>query len=643
MFTVRRSPHNPLVEPNSQHPWEAFGTFNGSPVTVQGKTHVLFRALGRPDPLRAPGVYLSSIGKATSEDGETFLPNHTQFIAPSEPWDMFGCEDPRVTFFEGKYYTFYTAVGGVPFGASNIKVACAVSSDLETVEEKHLVTPFNAKAMALFPERINGKVTVLFTAHPDEPPQKMVFAQADSIEEFFTEAFWHTWHTRIDDHTITLVRSDVDFTEVGAVPVYTDEGWLLIYSYIQDYFDSGRRTFTIEAALLDHHDIRKVRGHSHSPLLTPEEPYEQYGVVGRVVFPSGALVRGDTLDIYYGGGDTCTAKASVHLPHLIDSLVPERRVQLVERFAQNPIRRPQKDGSFESRCVFNPAAIDIDGTAYILFRAMSEDNTSTVGLAISRDGERIDEVLKDPIYVPRAPFEMKRGTPTGNSGCEDPRIVRVDDYLYIFYTSYDGVEHPCVAFSKIHLHDFVSRRFNMWSEPIRISPSGVGDKDAAVFPKKIDGKYLLIHRIDPIICGDYFTDLNFTEFAVKRCIEIAHPRPGTWEHEKVGIAGPPIETSEGWLLIYHAVSKHKHYQLGALLLDKENPTLIRGRLSEPLLAPEREYERVGDIPNVVFSCGQIVRGDTVLLYYGGADMYLCGATFSLSELLKRLTWKPYTQ
>jgi predicted GH43/DUF377 family glycosyl hydrolase len=150
-------------------------------------------------------------------------------------------------------------------------------------------------------------------------------------------------------------------------------------------------------------------------------------------------------------------------------------------------------------------------------------------------------------------------------------------------------------------------------------------------------------HIDPIICGDYFTDLNFTEFAVKRCIEIAHPRPGTWEHEKVGIAGPPIETSEGWLLIYHAVSKHKHYQLGALLLDKENPTLIRGRLSEPLLAPEREYERVGDIPNVVFSCGQIVRGDTVLLYYGGADMYLCGATFSLSELLKRLTWKPYTQ
>jgi predicted GH43/DUF377 family glycosyl hydrolase len=581
-------------------------------------------------------VYLSSIGKAVSEDGETFSPEHIQFIAPSESWDMFGCEDPRVTFFEGKYYTFYTAVGGVPFGASNIKVACAVSSDLETVEAKHLVTPFNAKAMALFPERINGKVTVLFTAHPDEPPQKMVFAQADAIEEFFTEAFWHAWHTRIDEHTITLVRSDVDFTEVGAVPVYTDEGWLLVYSYIQDYFDSGRRTFTIEAALLDHRDIRKVRGHSRSALITPEEPYEQYGVVGRVVFPSGALVRGDTLDIYYGGGDTCTAKASLHLPHLIDSLVPERRQQLVERFAQNPIRRPQKDGSFESRCVFNPAAIDIDGTAYILFRAMSEDNTSSVGLAISKDGEHIDEVLKDPIYVPRASFEMKRGTPTGNSGCEDPRLTRIGDIIYMYYVAYNGITPPAVAMTSIAVNDFKKKKWS-WSRPVLVTADGVDDKDACLHPEKVNGKYFLFHRVGGRICGDFGSSPAFPERNNFKNIPILGPRPGMWDSVKVGISVPPIKTKKGWILLYHGVSQRSRYRVGAVLLDLKDPTKVLARSTDALFEPQEAYETEGQVNYVVFPCGAVVRDGIIYMYYGGGDSVIDVAFVSINDLLESLT------
>src|SRR3989338_7532420 len=165
MYVIRRSQNNPLLTPQTPHPWEALGTFNPSPIKKGSITHVLYRALGRPDALMTPAG-ISTIGKALSLDGEKFQ-NRRQFIIPSEAWEKFGCEDPRVTFFEGTHVIFYTALGGQPFGPDNIKVACALSKDLETIDEKHLVTPFNAKAMALFPERINGKITALLTAHTD--------------------------------------------------------------------------------------------------------------------------------------------------------------------------------------------------------------------------------------------------------------------------------------------------------------------------------------------------------------------------------------------------------------------------------------------------------------------------------------------
>jgi predicted GH43/DUF377 family glycosyl hydrolase len=175
MYVIKRSSQNPLIVPTNDKPWEAQGTFNPSPVKIGNATHILYRALSHPDVLMIPGG-LSTIGKAVSVDGGKFQ-NRKQFIVPEHDWEKYGCEDPRVTFFEGKYYTFYTALGGIPFGPGNIKVACAVSKDLETIEEKHLITPFNAKAMTLFPERINGKITVILTAHTDEPPAKIAIAK----------------------------------------------------------------------------------------------------------------------------------------------------------------------------------------------------------------------------------------------------------------------------------------------------------------------------------------------------------------------------------------------------------------------------------------------------------------------------------
>src|SRR3989344_7067864 len=188
MFVVKRSTHNPLIAPIDEREWESRGTFNPSPVLKDRILHLLYRAQGRPDALMAHGG-ISTIGKALSLDGEVFQ-DRREFIVPQESWEQFGCEDPRVTFFEGKYYIFYTALGGIPFGPHNIKVACAVSSDLETIESRHLVTPFNAKAAALFPERVNGKVTLILTAHTDEPPARITLAQCDRIEELWDRNFW---------------------------------------------------------------------------------------------------------------------------------------------------------------------------------------------------------------------------------------------------------------------------------------------------------------------------------------------------------------------------------------------------------------------------------------------------------------------
>ncbi|HET8581507.1 MAG TPA: hypothetical protein VFL98_03535 [Candidatus Paceibacterota bacterium] len=637
MYVVRRSPNNPILSPDPGRTFESAAAFNGCAVKKGRDTYLIYRAMARPDPLVAPGTYRSTIGIAKLAGGERAT-RQREFIVPSEAWDAYGCEDPRTTLFEGRYYTFYTALGGVPFGPDNIKVACAVSDDLFSIAEKHLVTPFNAKAMALFPERIGGKVAVILLAHQDEGDSKatIAIAYADHVEEFFEEAYWRAWDATIGQHALPLVRSAEDFAEIGAAPVKTNEGWLLIYSYIQNYFRGDERVFGIEGVLLDRGEPQRVIGRTESPILVPEAPYEIYGHVGRVAFPAGALIEGKRLDIYYGGADTVCAKASLYLPHLLDAMLPGRREALVARAPENPIIVPDAAHPWRARDVMNAAAFDLDGEVQILFRAMSPDNTSTVGLATSKDGIHIDTVSDEPIYVPRADFEQKRGGAGGNSGCEDPRAIPIGRTLYMLYTSYDGASVPRVALTSIPLAAFRARDFSQWSMPVRISPSGIDDKDAAIIPKPIDGKYLVLHRINSMICMDCFNDLSLSEHAITRAIEILRPRDGTWEALKVGIAGPPVATRRGWLLFYHAVGDDRTYRISAALLDANDPTRVIARLAEPLLVPEKQWEKEGEVPNVVFSCGQVVRRDTIFLYYGGADKVLGVATLSLKDLLDRL-------
>jgi|CXWL01.1.fsa_nt_gi predicted GH43/DUF377 family glycosyl hydrolase len=637
MLVVQRSPKNPILSPLPSHAWERIGTFNPSPLQEGETTHLYYRALSEPDALRTPDRGFSTIGYAQQKSGGDFE-DRQQVIAPSESFDQYGCEDPRATFFEGKYYVFYTALGGYPFAASNIKVAVAIGDSPTKLSEKHLVTPFNAKAATLFPKRINGDVVLLLTAHTDwtedHPRPTIAIARSKRIEDFWSEDFWKTWQENLPLYALPDVRRhDSEHMEVASTPLYTDSGWLLIYSHIQNYYDETRRIFGIEAVLLDLENPQTILGKTLHPFLVPEESYERYGLVSNITFPSGALLRGDTLEVYYGGADTVCALARLSYRDLLDAMTEEKRENFMKRHGDEPIIAPIREHAWESSAVFNTAAIDLDGSVHLLYRAMGKDNTSVLGYARLADGVTVDERLPDPVYVPRASFEQKQGKLDGNSGCEDPRVSCIDDTLYLCYTAYDGVHPTRGALSIISKEDFIAKNF-AWSTPSLLTPDNTNDKDICVFGEKINGKIVLMHRIDPVICLDQFDTLPSTR-TVDRCIELMDVRKGMWDSVKVGAGAPPIKIPEGWLFIYHAVGEDHTYRLGAALLD-ESGTTILARTALPILSPILPFEKIGIVPNVVFSCGAVLREDTLFVYYGGADTAIGVATISKSVLIQKL-------
>lgn len=634
MFSVKPSPHNPILRPVRQHNWEKVAATNASPIQIGDTLHLLYRAIGNPDRMVAPDLFRSTIGHAMSHDGVHFE-NRKVLVEPEEEWEKFGCEDPRVTKMDGKYYIFYTGISDPHPGKDSIKVAVAITKDFKKIEERHLVTPFNAKAMALFPEKVNGKYTVIVTVNTDNPPSHIAIAQADKLEDFWNEEFWNTWYTNYTDHAIELRQAEFDHVEVGAVPVKTEAGWVLIYSRMLHYYADRQTIFGINAALLDLEDPLSVIGQTAYPIIVPDSNYAKYGFVGNVVFPTGAHLEGDVLEVYFGAADTTTCRSVLSVSALIDEMRSETRTSVFTRATHNPILKPNEN-KWEERDVFNPAAIDLDGKVHILYRAMSMDNTSTIGYATSSDGVTIDYRHPEPIYVPREDFEMKKNGPTGNSGCEDPRLTKIGKKIFMCYTAYNGVDVPQVALTEISERDFLKQRWDTWSKPILVTPRGVDDKDACLFPQKIKGKYWFVHRIASHVCVDQVDDLNFTPSEIDTCLEILEPRPGMWDGLKVGLAGPPHLTHAGWLFFYHGVSEDKVYRMGAALLDAKDPTNILGRTALPMFEPEEEWEIHGEIGNVVFPCGSVIRGDTIYLYYGGADKVVGVATGSLRKVLELL-------
>lgn len=626
MFTVTRSDQNPILSPLREHPWESAAAFNGCPVIQGRKTTLVYRAMSEPELLKEPHIRMSVIARADSKDGINYE-NRAVLISPDSDFDKYGCEDPRVTKIGKTYYIFYTALGGFPFSADNIKVAVALSADLKTITEKHLVTPFNAKAMALFPEKINGKLAALVTVNTDRKPSDICYIEFDKPEDIWSPDYWNEWYKNLDSHKLTIRRKSDDHIELGAVPIKTEKGWLFVYSHIQRY-DKPDHVFGIEAMLLDLEDPRKTIAGTRGPFMVPDEYYEHVGQVPHTVFPSGALIRGGRLEIYYGAADSHCAVATIPLDALLNGLtnLDKDRAPL-KRFKGNPIIAPRPGMIWEERGTFNPAAIDLGSKTHILYRAVSADNISTIGYASSTDGVTLDERSDKPIYRPRIGFESR--------GCEDPRLMLIDERVYMTYTAYDG-GLPRVAVTSISTKDFLGKKWSGWSTPEIISPMSVDDKDAAILPGSINGKYLVFHRVRENICGDWLNSLDFSKEKITRCIDMLSPRKGMWDGMKVGISTPPVRTRHGWLMLYHGVSWSSIYRVGAVLLDLNDPSIVLSRTAVPFFEPEEPYELNGIVNNVVFPCGMVVRGNTAYIYYGGADQVVGVATIKLDDILEML-------
>lgn len=633
----KRSNSNPILEKNPNNAWESYAVFNGDVVKRGENDYVmLYRAMGDEVIVGGRKLRLSVIGQAESTDGVNFK-NRKIFIEPTGVWDAFGCEDPRVTFIDGKYYIFYTSVANWPPSAPGIHVSVAISKDLKTIEERHLVTPFNGKAMFLFPEKIDGKYMAFLTADSDKPPSKIGVAKFENIETLWDQDFWNDWYRNIANHKINLQRVNTDHVELGAVPVKTDEGWVLIYSYIKHYLnESLPNGFRIEALLLDSNDPTKIIGRVRKALLKPKEPYEVNGQIENIVFPEGAMIKDDKFRVYYGAADSYCAMAEADLDEFMKSFDKHKPKTLkCEKFPYNPILKAKPDHPWESKAVFNPAAIMIDDITYIVYRTTSYDDQSELGLAVSRDGYHIDERLKNPIYPLRSKYELPHA-PGAWGGAEDPRLTRIGNRIYILYTAYDGIL-PRLSMSSISVKNFLERRWNTWAFPKIISPPNVADKDGVLFPEKIDGKYVFIHRIEPNIIIDTVDDLEFKNGAFLGSVGVIEPKKGTWDDVKIGVNGPPVKTKDGWIVFYHGISHlDKHYRLGAILIDLHDVTKVLGRTEYPILEPEEIFERKGVVDNVVFPCGQVVKDGKIILYYGGADEVVCGASIDIEDLLTYL-------
>ena len=326
LFT--RHPQNPIFGPDEDQPWEALATFNGSITPNDKGYHFLYRAQGEVKRYFDQDISLASIGYAQSPDGVNFK-NRRLFIHPEDPWEEFGAEDPRVTKLGKYYYIFYTALSAFPPQPQDIKIGVALTCDFKKIEQKHQATHFNSKAMALFPEKINGKIMALLTVHTDQPPAKICLVSFGNEEEIWFRPFWEKWYASWEKNALNLSCGEKDHLELGSAPLKTPKGWLIFYSYIENYF-AGRPKFTIRAALLDPKNPQKILAESGS-LLEPREEYERFGQVPGVVFPSAAILKNDQVYLYYGAADTTCCLTTAPLGEILKELLLPKKITIIDQ------------------------------------------------------------------------------------------------------------------------------------------------------------------------------------------------------------------------------------------------------------------------------------------------------------------------
>ncbi len=323
---------------------------------------------------------------------------------------------------------------------------------------------------------------------------------------------------------------------------------------------------------------------------------------------------------------------------------------------------------FEQEAVFNPGVIRENGTTHLFYRAVRNGNFSTIGYCNLEPPKKIENRFTYPVILPEHDYEKH--------GVEDPRIVKIDGTYFLTYTAYDGhnalgalatskdlkqfTKHGIIT-PKFSYHDYdfcvecckglnekYLRFYKLFKERAgeeTMKDLKVWDKDVMFFPRKINGRFAFLHRLYPGIQVVYFDALEdldekfWRDYLFHLRTYIVLESKYSFEASYIGGGCPPIETSEGWLMIYHGVEDTHQgyvYHAAAALLDINNPAKEISRLNYPLFSPTESWEKEGVVKNVVFPTGAVLNGERLYIYYGAADEQIGVASVDFNELLAEL-------
>ena len=337
---LQRYEKNPILMPNEANWWESKAVFNCAILHYENKFHMLYRAIGEYE------RYISRIGYASSPDGYSFARSNHIALEPTQDYEKYGIEDPRMVEIDNQVYITYVILSSYVTDEAIVEAstALATTTDFLTYTRLGVITTKGSdnKDVVLFPEKMSQQ-------QPPPPPSSSsvlsLSLPSNNIDTAGKYFFLHRpsgwigskygvdkpsiWLgegnalTNFEKHTL-LLKPEEDWEELkvgaGPPPIKTRIGWLVIYHGV-----SREKVYRAGAAILDLHDPSKIIGRTKTPILEPKEPYEKFGDVNNVVFPTGAcVVDNDELFVYYGAADKVCCLATADLNYLLDHILKSK-------------------------------------------------------------------------------------------------------------------------------------------------------------------------------------------------------------------------------------------------------------------------------------------------------------------------------
>lgn len=519
------------------------------------------------------------------------------------------CEDFRVVKLNGDYLLTYKRFTS----KSKFSIIGAVSEDLINWRKVGSLSKIGESGMVVPNYSFKDNYVFYF----GEGDIKVAFSKSLKRWRISENPVLEPRRSSFDNDVLEVINCRA--TEQGIFVIYAVKDKKGVYS-------------AIGAAIFDKNDPTRLLSRTDRPLWKRDEKW-----VNKSITPIG-VIHFDGQTITYWSVEGVGVRAIV-LPPILRAKV------VMQKFEDNPIIAPRPGHDWEALGTFNAAAVEEGGKVHLVYRSVTNGNTSVLGYAKSGNGTHIEERSSEPVFVhlekDRADFVRRKRKTSGAyfspiagwcGGCEDPRLTKIDDKIYMTFVSYDGANPPRVALTSIAVKDFLNKNWK-WEKPVLISPPGVINKNAVIFPERINGKYIILHRIFPSILIDFVDDLNFDGTRFLKGEYSIGPRVGYWDSRKVGAGAPPIRTSDGWLLIYHAVGDKDpmyRYCIGAMLLDSNDPTKVLHRTDEPIIMPE------GGDGTITYPCGAVVKDGRLFVYYGSNDYTLKVASADLDQFLRQV-------